>query len=277
MNLESVWLLSDVLPRPTNEHKPAPGPGPMMPAVPPSRPLQRLPAVDLLRGLAIVQMIAYHFVYDLTYFEWLHIEMTREPEWIAWRNAIVTQFLLVSGLTAGLGDAAGRPGTRFWHRWRQVAAAAALVSIASAWLFGPRLIWFGVLHFVAVALLLARPLPALGALNLVVGAALVALGASVHDAHFDSPWVSWIGLAAHKPATEDYVPLLPWFGAFTFGIGLAGLWRRRGFALPGSLQQLDSAPARALRWLGRWPLTIYLVHQPIMMGVLFVVHSALTT
>jgi uncharacterized membrane protein len=248
-----------------------------MPAVDPSSPLQRLPAVDLVRGLAIVQMIAYHFVYDLTYFQWLHIEMTQEPAWIAWRDAIVAQFLLVSGLGAGLGDAAGRSGARFWHRWRQIAAGAALVSIASATLFGPRLIWFGILHFVAVALLLARPLPALGPLNLVIGAALVALGSSVHDAHFDSAWVSWIGLASHKPATEDYVPLLPWLGVFAFGIGLAGLWRQRGFALPPWLRQLDSAPARALRWLGRWPLTIYLVHQPIMMGVLFVVHGALTT
>jgi len=56
---------------------------------------------------------------------------------------------------------AGRSGTRFWRRWGQIAAAAALVSSASAWLFGPRLIWFGILHFIAVALLLGRPLASL--------------------------------------------------------------------------------------------------------------------
>jgi peptidoglycan/LPS O-acetylase OafA/YrhL len=43
------------------------------------------------------------------------------------------------------------------------------------------------------------------------------------------------------------------------------------------LQRLDSAPARALRWMGRWPMTIYLLHQPILMGVLLIVHSACCT
>jgi uncharacterized membrane protein len=239
------------------------------------RALARLPVVDLARGLAIVQMIAYHFVYDLTYFGWVHLEMTEEPGWIAWRNAIVSQFVLVCGLGVGLADAAGRTGARFWRRWLQIAAAAGLVSAASAWMFGPRLIWFGILHFVAVALLLARPLPALGRLNFAIGAALLALAASVHDARFDSAWVSWIGLAAHRPPTEDYVPLLPWFGVVALGVGLAWLWRQRRFALPRPWQRLNSAPARALRWLGQWPLTIYLVHQPIMMAVLFLVHRAL--
>jgi uncharacterized membrane protein len=248
---------------------PAPRPGPNLP-------LPRLAVVDLARGLAIVQMIAYHFIYDLTYFGWLHIEMTEEPGWIACRNAIVSQFVLVAGLGAGIGEAAGRSSARFWRRWAQIAAAAALVSIASAWLFGPRLIWFGILHFMALALLLARRLPALGRLNFAIGAVALGLGLSVHDARFDPAWAGWIGLAAHKPATEDYVPLLPWFGLVAIGIGLAAMWRRRCFALPPPLQRLQAAPARALRWLGRWPLTIYLVHQPIMMGALFVVRAALT-
>src|SRR5258708_5281133 len=116
-------------------------------------PSQRLPVADLARGLAIVQMVVYHFIYDLSYFGWLHIEMTREPGWIAWRSAIVSQFLLVVGIGIGLGDATGRSRTRFWRRWLQISGAPALASIASAWLFGPRLIWVVILHFAALALL----------------------------------------------------------------------------------------------------------------------------
>ncbi len=245
---------------------PRPGPNP---------PTPRLPIVDLVRGVAIVQMIAYHFIYDLTYFGWLHFQMIEEPGWIAWRNAIVSQFVLVVGIGAGLGQAAGRSGARFWRRWGQIAASAALVSAASFWLFGARMIWFGILHFVALALLLARPLPARAGVNLAIGAATLGVGLFVHDAWFDPPWVDWIGLAADKPPTEDYVPLLPWFGLVAIGLGLTALWRKRAFALPPSLQRLQSPPARALRWLGTWPLTIYLVHQPIMMAVLWVVHEVL--
>jgi uncharacterized membrane protein len=238
------------------------------------QPPRRLNVVDLARGLAIAQMIAYHFIYDLTYFGWLHIEMTEEAGWIAWRDAIVSQFVLISGVGVGLSDAAARSNARFWRRWCQIAASAVVVSLATGWLFGPRLIWFGVLHFVAVALLLARPLATRGPLSLAIGAVLLAVGLTVHDARFDPAQVSWIGLAAHKPATEDYVPLLPWFGVVAIGVGLTWVWRQRGFAVPSPLQRLDSAPARGLRWMGRWPLTIYLIHQPILMGVLFAVRSA---
>jgi uncharacterized membrane protein len=83
-----------------------------------------------------------------------------------------------------------------------------------------------------------------------------------------SPALSWIGLVAHKPATEDYVPLLPWIGVVAAGIGLAELWRHVNFQVPEALRRLQPWPWRLLRWLGRWPLTIYLVHQPLLMGIL---------
>jgi uncharacterized membrane protein len=224
--------------------------------------------VDLARGLAILQMVAYHFIYDLNLFRWIHVDLTAEAGFIAWRSAIVSQFLLLVGLGVGIGAASGRPTGRFWRRWAQIAASAALVSAASAWMFGPRLIWFGILHFVAAALILVRPLPALGLLNLALGAGAIGLGVLVHDARFDPPGISWIGLAAHKPATEDYVPLLPWIGVVLIGIGVAAAWRQRRFAVPPALRELRQAPLRLLRWMGRWPLTIYLLHQPLLMGVL---------
>jgi len=85
------------------------GPDAGMPVVRPEAkaPSQRLPLVDLVRGLAIVQMVAYHFIYDLSYFGWVRIDLARQAGWIAWRSAIVSQFLLVLGIGIGLGDSAG--------------------------------------------------------------------------------------------------------------------------------------------------------------------------
>ena len=228
----------------------------------------RLPIVDVLRGFAVAQMIVYHFIYDLNYFGWVKLSLLTDQPWIGWRTAIVTQFLLLVGVGLVL-RASFKPGTRdFWRRWVEIAAAATLVSLGSAMIFGPRFIWFGILHFVAAALVLARPLVRLGAWNLVIGAGVLAFGLLYANPLFNATPANVIGLVTEKPKTEDYVPLLPWFGVVQVGMALGALWQQRGWSLTPSLQRLNDTPPRLLRFLGTWALTIYLIHQPVMMGAL---------
>lgn len=231
----------------------------------------RLPLVDALRGFAVAQMIVYHFIYDLRYFGWVKFAMTRDQPWVGWRTAIVSQFLLLVGVSLVLRVNFKPNWGDFTQRWLEVAGAALLVSAGSWLVFGPRYIWFGILHFIAVALLLARPLVRLGAWNLLLGVAVIAAGVLYRDAWFDPAPQHIIGFATKKPRTEDYVPLFPWFGVVLLGVGLGCLWRRRGFALHGALATLNRRPPRLLVVLGTWALTVYLVHQPVLMGLLWLV------
>lgn len=239
----------------------------------------RLPIVDAARGLAIVQMIAYHFCYDLNHFGWIHVAMTRDPDWIAWRTAIVGQFLFLVGVSLVLrGRALAAAGIRgpfggdFWRRWIQVAISAAMVSLASAWLFGHRWIWFGVLHFVIAAQLLLAPLARRGSVNIVVGGIVLAVGLLVRIPEFSPDGLSWIGFSPVKPQTEDFVPLFPWLGVVLFGMGVAGLRPFREGAFARLLQQEPGA-LRTAAWLGRWPLTVYMLHQPLLYCALYAVQS----
>jgi uncharacterized membrane protein len=229
----------------------------------------RLPLVDALRGLAIAQMIVYHFIYDLTFFGWYDMVMARDPGWIAWRTAIASQFLLLVGVGLVLRAQRQPSPADFAWRWLQVAAAAALVSAGSALVVGPLFVRFGVLHFVAVALLLAWPLVRLGVWNLAVAAAVLLLWLGYADPRFNSELGSIVGLGTGRPRSIDYVPLLPWFAAVAAGIALGAWWQRRGFALAGLAARLNERPPRALVVLGRWPLAAYLLHQPILLGALW--------
>ena len=86
---------------------------------------------------------------------------------------------------------------------------------------------------------------------------------------FDSRWTNWIGLVTHKPVTEDFVPLLPWFGVMLVGVVL-GRWlagRQRAGRRAASAARLPLA-LRGLALLGRWPLSYYMLHQPVMIGAL---------
>jgi uncharacterized membrane protein len=233
----------------------------------------RVAGVDALRGFAVAQMIVYHFIYDLDLFGWIDIAMTRDQPWVAWRTAIVAQFLLLVGASLVLREALKPGWSDFWRRWGQIAASALLVSAGSWWLFGPRFIWFGILHFVAVALIGVRLLLPLGRINLLLGALVIAAGLAFKHEAFNAPATSWIGFAAQKPGTEDYVPLVPWLGVALIGAGLGSLWRQRDFAVAAPLAAINAAPPRLFVWLGRWPLTIYLLHQPVMLGLLYAVRA----
>jgi uncharacterized membrane protein len=221
----------------------------------------RLPLIDALRGFAVAQMIVYHFIYDLHYFGWVKLA-----------------FLLLVGVSLVLRSTrhAQAPAAQreFWLRWAQVAGAAALVSAGSWLLFGPRYIWFGILHFIAVALVAGRLVLPLGAWNLALGIVAILVGKTVTDPLFDPTPMNVFGLAVVKPRTEDYVPVFPWLGVVLIGIGLATLWQRRAFALQPWLARINQRPPPILVLLGTWALTVYLVHQPALMGLLWLVRRA---
>lgn len=239
-----------------------------MPAVP-----SRLALVDVLRGFAVAQMIVFHFIFDLNHFGWLSIQMLVDQPWTGWRTAIVTQFLLLVGVGLVLRASFKPTLADFARRWLQIAGAALLVTIGSWLVFGPRFIYFGVLHFVAVALLIARPLLALGVWNLALGVVVLAAGLLLSHPGFNAAPANVIGFAQLKPPTEDYVPIFPWFGVVLVGCGLGALWQRAAWAVPGALSGLNRNPPRLLRLLGVWSLTVYLLHQPLLLAALTLVRK----
>ncbi|QKT04365.1 DUF1624 domain-containing protein [Ectothiorhodospiraceae bacterium 2226] len=228
----------------------------------------RYPLVDAARGLAIVLMIGYHFVFDLHYFGVVQVDLYHAQPWLALRAFIVTLFLLLVGVSLHLAARGGLSARRYARRLALLVLYALLVSAGSYMLFPDSMIFFGVLHFIALASVLGLAFVGLYRTNLVLGAGLVAFGLLYAHPLFDRPWLQWVGLMTHKPVTEDYVPLLPWFGVVLIGLFLGRLvFERRPV---GPLQAAPrSALARGLALGGRHSLHIYMLHQPILLGALY--------
>lgn len=227
----------------------------------------RFDRLDALRGFAMLWMAGFHAAFDLN----LHGLIARQnfyadPLWTVQRTLILSLFLLCAGAGQAVAQQQGQTGGRFLRRWGQVLLCALAVSAASWWMFGPRWISFGVLHALAVMTLLLRGLGRTGRLPLAL-LALVCLMLPLGVAHplFDSRWTDWIGLVTRKPPTEDYVPLLPWFGVALAGyLAMRGLLQHRPAWVAGALPRR----LQPLAVLGRWSLSFYMLHQPVLLGLI---------
>jgi uncharacterized membrane protein len=233
----------------------------------PQRAANRIGGIDSLRGLAIVAMIAYHFTFDLRYFGAVRADFENDPFWLGARVAIVSSFLLLVGVSLVLAREFNVPTARFARRVALIALCALAATLGSYVVFPERFIYFGILHCIAVASVLARPLAGRPQLALALGAAAITAGLVLSHPFFDTRAASWIGFNTVKPPTEDFVPLFPWFGVVLLGIALGHGLVRRDFAPVALLAQ---AP-KALRWLGRHSLVVYMLHQPVLLGLLWLV------
>lgn len=224
----------------------------------------RVDAVDALRGGAIILMIAYHFCFDLRYFGWLAADFERDPFWLVSRALILTAFLSLVGVSLVLADRAPQPHAHFWRRLGVIAACAVAVTLGSYLLFPRSYIGFGILHCIVVATILARPLLRQPLVALALGLSMIAAGNALSHPAFDAPAWSFVGFRTHKPLAEDYVPLFPWAGITLLGVAAAaGLLTPRAAASLAALR-----PPAPLVWLGRHSLAVYMIHQPMLLGLL---------
>lgn len=229
---------------------------------------ERFDRLDALRGVAIVWMAVFHFCYDLNHFEFIRQNFYTDPLWTQQRIAIVSLFLFCAGLGQAVAVEQGQTWPRFWRRWAQIAGCALLVSAGSALMFPRSWISFGILHGIALMLILARLLAPLRGGLWLVGLVTIVLPQFVQHPFFDSRATNWVGLVTRKPVTEDYAPILPWLGVMLWGLA-AGRWalaHRRGW-FNGPLAQ----PLAPLATLGRWSLSFYMVHQPVLIGAMMAV------
>ena len=250
------------------QRRPAPRsarPGPVHATSARVAPGTRIAAIDALRGGAILAMIGYHFAFDLTWFGVFRADFSNDALWLTLRASIVSSFLLLVGVSLVLAQQAGISRKRFWRRIGLIAFCAILVTAGSYFAFPQTFITFGILHCIAVSSVLAWPMVRYPLAALIAGLAIVEIGLQVQLPVFDTRWLNWAGMMTHKPPTEDYVPLFPWLGVVLVGVAAGGWLVRRNLR---PLQSLSRSAPRWLTWLGRHSLLVYMVHQPVLLGML---------
>jgi uncharacterized membrane protein len=238
---------------------------------------QRIDSLDALRGLAMLWMTLFHLCFDLNHAGLIQQDFYRDPVWTWQRAMIVSLFLFCAGLGQAVATAQRQSWARFWQRWVQVAGCAGLVTLGSWWMFPQSLIYFGILHGMALMLIVVRLSAHWGRWLWLAGAlaiaskfiaayALATWTSGSMVAAMNAPTLNWLGWITQLPITEDYAPVFPWLGVMWWGAA-AGAWlmSRLGPRLGSS--GMNPWTGRALATLGRWSLSYYMLHQPLLIGL----------
>lgn len=230
---------------------------------------RRLAAIDILRGVAVVGMVVYHFSWDLWSNGLIAADVIGDPAWKAFARTVAGTFIALVGFNLVLAHRDGFRRAMFLRRLAIIAGAAVLVSIGTWFFMGDNFVYFGILHCIAVSSVLALPflrVPPLA--TAIVAAACIAAPFFLMNPLFDAAPLLWIGLSPNPRPTVDYVPLLPWFGVALAGVAMGRLFVDRGVTATLARWQ-PAAGWRPLIFAGRWSLPIYLIHQPLLIGILY--------
>lgn len=233
-------------------------------------PRPRFAVIDVARGVAIIAMVAYHLCWDLSYFRFIAADVGYDPEWVLIARSILAVFLFLAGVSLVLGHGTGIRWRSFWRRWVFVVLGALAITVATWFAFPQSFVYFGVLHAIALFSLLGLAFVRTP-LWLAIAAAtvIIALPFFYSDPLFNErPW-SWLGFWQVPPPTNDLVPVFPWFGAVLLGIIVARLVLASSLAPRLAAIAPTARLPRLLAFLGRWSLLIYLVHQPILLGLIY--------
>ncbi|MBL0375080.1 DUF1624 domain-containing protein [Rhizobium sp. KVB221] len=227
--------------------------------------------LDILRGASLLAMASYHLLWDLADFGYLAADFPSSGWPKIYARAIASTFLFLAGFSLVLAHGKGIRWRSFWIRFAKVAAAAVLVTVATYFAIPQGFIFFGILHAIAVSsvigLLFLRVPPALTA---VIAAIIIAIPQIWRFEIFDAPWFWWLGLSTSTRISFDYVPLLPWLGPVLLGIAVGRLDATQRLLRQNTLG--ISATNRfktTLAFFGRHSLVFYLIHQPILISVVY--------
>lgn len=227
----------------------------------------RIGMVDAIRGIAILMMVAYHIIFDLHYLDIADIDLHWLPI-LLFQRATGSLFIMIAGVSMVLSESRNKEG--YWRHLRRaviLGAVAACITIAT-WIYPhERYITFGIIHFLAASTLIAPLFFRFGRLNVALALIAITAGLVLNGIYTDSHLLFPLGLINPDYTALDYYPLLPWFG-----VVLLGIYAGQRLFLE---KKMDAQVPAWLTFLGRNSLSIYLIHQPVLIGIMLAAKTLL--
>jgi uncharacterized membrane protein len=225
--------------------------------------------IDALRGIALIRIVIFNWSFTLAY---LGIYTFSLGMALPGLGASIFIFLVGLSLTISYSRVKKKKPKeiykKYFSRGLKVFGYGILISVITFLTFPKSFVVFGILHFIGVSIILDQFFLKFKKLNLLLGFLLIIIGFYLQNFSFNFPWLLWLGFAPHQFYTFDYFPILPWFGVTLLGIFFGNLLYKNGKRIFKIKDLSNFSVVRALTFLGRKSLFIYLVHQPVLILIL---------
>ncbi len=245
----------------------------------------RLAKIDGLRGLTLISMVLYHALWDVVFIFGGDIPWYSRTPGFIWQQSICWTFILLSGFSVGLGK-------RQLRRGIIVFLCGAVITAATLVLMPENAVRFGILTFMGSAMLIMIPVQRLlgspgrtrSASLLIVSLFLFMLTRRINsgyllnlrlpEAWYANDLTAFLGFPPADFFSTDYFPLIPWFFLYLAGYGIYGIMSgERGDSGIKAFLKEGSCPP--LEFIGRHTLIIYMLHQPVIYGLMTVTERIL--
>ena len=237
--------------------------------------------IDCLRGIAVLLMIIYHLMYDLEYFFGYNIGLN-SGRWFIFQRIIGMMFVIIVGISLTLSynryNRSQKGGVkdsfiRYVKRGVLIFLGGLVLSLITYTAIGKGFIVFGILHFIGLSVIISYLFLKMKIINLILGIIMIIAGIILQGFTFSYGWLLWAGLVPQGFYSVDYYPMLPWFGFVLIGIFAGNILYnkyKRQFVLK------DISGNRIVSFfifLGKKAFVIYFLHQPIVLGILYLLRA----
>ena len=239
-------------------------------------PEKRLWEIDFLRGLAIIMMIVFHLLYDLTHFGGYNLNL-HAGFWLYFARTTAAIFIFLVGVSLTISfsraekiqDSGQKLCLKYLKRGLSIFSWGLIITILT-WIFLRKgFVLFGILHLIGISIILAYPFLKLRYWNLLLGITFISLGIYLTNFTFGFPWLVWLGFMPEHFYTVDYFPIFPWFGVVLIGMFFGNLLYSDCTRKFNLLDLSNFNVIGLFCLLGRHSLIIYLIHQPILIILLY--------
>lgn len=227
--------------------------------------------VDFFRGIAIIMMVIFHFLWDLNYFYNTNIVLSN-GFWNVFQITTATLFLFLVGVSLTISKIQQNAKfDKYLKSGLKIFLFGLIITAVTKLVFPNSFVIFGILHLIGVSIIISYFFRKFKYLNLLFGLIFIIVGQIIKKYTVNFDGLLFLGLYSNRFQSIDYFPIFPWFGVILISLFVGNLLyskNGRQYRLKNLSNELI---IKSICFLGKKSLIIYLLHQIILYGVFLII------